>query len=171
MAILFCSVLVTVELPLLFGEKFHFNDQQLGLQFLGIIVGSVIGEQLGDILSDTWITRRAKKNWSLAKMLFLQMKDDFDSLIMVSIRMANKKGTGHHSRRDCAHFHHTTGNHGTTALVHSTTTERDKRARYWPYRYFMLYAPQLNLAYTILILHGHILYGLYGNTANTGHQR
>ncbi|KFY40505.1 hypothetical protein V494_03455 [Pseudogymnoascus sp. VKM F-4513 (FW-928)] len=61
MTFLFCSVLVTVELPQLFGEKFHFNEQQLGLQFLGIIVGSVIGEQLGGILSDTWMNRRAKK--------------------------------------------------------------------------------------------------------------
>ncbi|KFX94848.1 hypothetical protein V490_04129 [Pseudogymnoascus sp. VKM F-3557] len=61
MTFLFCSVLVTVELPQLFGEKFHFNEQQLGLQFLGIIIGSVIGEQLGGILSDTWMNRRAKK--------------------------------------------------------------------------------------------------------------
>ncbi|KFY78553.1 hypothetical protein V499_02297 [Pseudogymnoascus sp. VKM F-103] len=61
MTFLFCSVLVTVELPQLFGEKFHFNDQQLGLQFLGLIIGSVIGEQLGGILSDTWMNRRAKK--------------------------------------------------------------------------------------------------------------
>lgn len=61
MTFLFCSVLVTVELPQLFGEKFHFNEQQLGLQFLGIIVGSIIGEQLGGILSDTWMNRRAKK--------------------------------------------------------------------------------------------------------------
>ena len=61
MTFLFCSVLVTVELPQLFGEKFHFNEQQLGLQFLGLIVGSVIGEQLGGILSDTWMNRRAKK--------------------------------------------------------------------------------------------------------------
>lgn len=61
MTFLFCSVLVTVELPQLFGEKFHFNDQQLGLQFLGLIIGSVIGEQLGGILSDTWMNHRAKK--------------------------------------------------------------------------------------------------------------
>jgi hypothetical protein len=61
MVFLFCSVLITVELPQLFGEKFHFNDQQLGLQFIGVIIGSVIGEQLGGILSDTWMNRRAKK--------------------------------------------------------------------------------------------------------------
>ncbi|OBT90698.1 hypothetical protein VE02_00518 [Pseudogymnoascus sp. 03VT05] len=61
MTFVFCSVLVSVELPQLFGQKFHFNEQQLGLQFLGIIIGSVIGEQLGGILSDTWMNHRAKK--------------------------------------------------------------------------------------------------------------
>ncbi|KAN0102257.1 MFS general substrate transporter [Hyaloscypha variabilis] len=46
MTFLFGSVLIT----------------QLGLQFLGIIIGSVIGEQLGGSLSDYWMNRRAKKS-------------------------------------------------------------------------------------------------------------
>jgi MFS family permease len=58
---LFGSVLVTVEIPQLFGEKFHFNTEQLGLQFLGIIIGSVIGEQIGGALSDQWMNRRSRK--------------------------------------------------------------------------------------------------------------
>jgi hypothetical protein len=58
---LFSSVLVTVEIPQLFGEKFHFNPQQLGLQFLGIIIGSIIGEQIGGHTSDLWMRRGAKK--------------------------------------------------------------------------------------------------------------
>lgn len=57
----FCSVLLTVEIPQLFIPKFGFNPQQLGLQFLGIIIGSVIGEQLGGRLSDIWMNRRGKK--------------------------------------------------------------------------------------------------------------
>jgi len=61
MTFLFGSVLITVELPQLFAMKFGFNAQQLGLQFLGIIIGSVIGEQLGGILSDHWMNRRARK--------------------------------------------------------------------------------------------------------------
>jgi hypothetical protein len=61
MTFLFGSVLITVELPQLFGQKFGFNAQQLGLQFLGIIIGSVIGEQLGGSLSDYWMNRKAKK--------------------------------------------------------------------------------------------------------------
>lgn len=61
MTFLFASVLITVELPQLFGEKFHFNPQQLGYQFLGIILGSIIGEQLGGSLSDYWMNRKTKK--------------------------------------------------------------------------------------------------------------
>lgn len=57
----FASVLITVEIPQLFGEKFHFDAQQLGLQFLGVIIGSVIGEQIGGSASDLWMGRRTKK--------------------------------------------------------------------------------------------------------------
>lgn len=61
MVFLLTSVLVTVELPQLFQEKFDFNAQQIGYQFASIIIGSLIGEQLGGILSDTWMKRRARK--------------------------------------------------------------------------------------------------------------
>ena len=60
MIFLFGSVMITVEVPQLFGPKFHFNTQQLGLQFLGTIIGSVIGEQLGGPLSDFWMNRRRR---------------------------------------------------------------------------------------------------------------
>lgn len=59
MVFLFDCVLVTVEIPELFQEKFGFTPEQLGLQFIGIIVGSLLGEQLGGPLSDYWMTRRA----------------------------------------------------------------------------------------------------------------
>jgi MFS family permease len=61
MVFLFASVLTTVEIPQLFGEKFHFNAQQLGLQFLGLIIGSIIGEQIGGHSSDLWMRGRAKR--------------------------------------------------------------------------------------------------------------
>lgn len=55
------QVLVTVEIPQLFAEKFHFNAQQLGLQFLGTIIGSLIGEQIGGHSSDMWMRWRSKR--------------------------------------------------------------------------------------------------------------
>ncbi|KAL6705131.1 hypothetical protein ACN47E_007236 [Coniothyrium glycines] len=61
MVFLFASVLNTVEIPQLFGEKFHFNAQQIGLQFIGLIAGSIIGEQIGGHSSDLWMRWRAKK--------------------------------------------------------------------------------------------------------------
>lgn len=61
MVFLFASVLNTVEIPQLFGEKFHFNPQQIGLQFIGLILGSIIGEQIGGHSSDIWMRWRAKK--------------------------------------------------------------------------------------------------------------
>lgn len=61
MVFLFASVLITVEVPQLFAEKFHFNPQQLGLQFLGLIIGSIIGEQMGGHSSDLWMRWRAGK--------------------------------------------------------------------------------------------------------------
>jgi hypothetical protein len=54
----FTSVLLTVEIPQIFTPKFHFNAQQIGLQFLGMIIGSVVGEQVGGFGSD-WFMRRA----------------------------------------------------------------------------------------------------------------
>ncbi|KAK4862368.1 hypothetical protein LT330_010758 [Penicillium expansum] len=37
----FCSVMSTVEIPALLGPKFGFNSQEIGLQFLGVIVGTL----------------------------------------------------------------------------------------------------------------------------------
>lgn len=56
----FCSVLLTVEIPQLFVPKFGFDSQQIGLQFIGVIVGSIIGEQIGGRLSDFWMNHKAK---------------------------------------------------------------------------------------------------------------
>ncbi|KAL3425912.1 major facilitator superfamily transporter [Phlyctema vagabunda] len=55
----FASVLITVEIPQLFVEEFGFNPQQIGLQFIGLIIGSVLGEQLGGRGSDWWMSRKA----------------------------------------------------------------------------------------------------------------
>jgi hypothetical protein len=57
----FSSVLLSVEIPQIFTPKFHFNAQQTGLQFIGMIIGSVLGEQLGGRGSDFFMRRASAK--------------------------------------------------------------------------------------------------------------
>lgn len=57
----FASVLLTVEIPQLFVPKFGFNPQEIGLQFLGMIIGSVLGEQIAGRGSDWWMDWKAKR--------------------------------------------------------------------------------------------------------------
>ncbi|KAI5291673.1 hypothetical protein KEM52_000100, partial [Ascosphaera acerosa] len=57
----FCNVLGTVEIPAIFGPRFHFNPQQTGLNFLGMIIGSGLGEVLGGWGSDHWMQWKSKK--------------------------------------------------------------------------------------------------------------
>ncbi|OBT38975.1 hypothetical protein VE00_10815 [Pseudogymnoascus sp. WSF 3629] len=54
----FASILCTVETPQIFAPKFHFNAQQIGLQFIGPIIGSSLGEVLGGHGSDFWMRRK-----------------------------------------------------------------------------------------------------------------
>lgn len=61
MVFLFASILSTVEIPNLLQEKFSLNEEQVGLQFLGVIIGSIIGEQLGGIMSDFWMCQRERR--------------------------------------------------------------------------------------------------------------
>lgn len=60
MVFLFASVMNSVEVPQLLQVKFELNAQKLGLQFLGLIIGSLLGEQLGGFMSDMWMNHRAK---------------------------------------------------------------------------------------------------------------
>ncbi|KAJ5160758.1 uncharacterized protein N7482_007762 [Penicillium canariense] len=61
MIFLWGSIVLTILIPQVYPEKYGFNSQQIGLQFLGIIIGSVIGEQIGGLISDRWMALRQKK--------------------------------------------------------------------------------------------------------------
>jgi hypothetical protein len=61
MVFLLAGVLITIEIPQLFVEKFHLNTEKVGLQNLSIIIGALIGEQIGGIMSDRWMWRRQRK--------------------------------------------------------------------------------------------------------------
>ncbi len=58
----YANIAIIVETPLIFGEKFHFNAQQVGYQFVAVIIGSVMGEQLSGPMSDWFLkTLRRRK--------------------------------------------------------------------------------------------------------------
>ncbi|KAF9885477.1 hypothetical protein FE257_012913 [Aspergillus nanangensis] len=53
-AFTFCyaTVAISVEMPTVFGEKFNLNAQQIGLQFIALIIGCILGDQLSGPCSD-----------------------------------------------------------------------------------------------------------------------
>ncbi|EYE98774.1 MFS multidrug transporter [Aspergillus ruber CBS 135680] len=56
-AVTFCygNIAIVVEMPTAFGQKFDFGPQQIGLQYIAIIIGCVLGEQLSGPMSDWWL--------------------------------------------------------------------------------------------------------------------
>jgi hypothetical protein len=62
-AIIFCyaNVAIVVEMPIAFGEKVHFTAQQIGLQFIAVMIGAGLGEQLSGPLSDYFLNRLRKR--------------------------------------------------------------------------------------------------------------
>ncbi|KAJ5563807.1 hypothetical protein N7513_000049 [Penicillium frequentans] len=60
MIFLWGSIMLTIEIPQIMPEQFGFNTQEVGLQFLAVILGSVIGEQIGGLISDRWMLIRQK---------------------------------------------------------------------------------------------------------------
>ncbi|KRZ98269.1 uncharacterized protein AC631_05972, partial [Debaryomyces fabryi] len=57
LAITFCygNILFVVEMPQTFGSIFHLDAQMLGVQYVALMIGSVIGELLAGPLSDWWM--------------------------------------------------------------------------------------------------------------------
>lgn len=58
------QIMIAIEIPQVFVVKFHLNAGTVGLQNIAIIVGSLIGEQLGGSLSDWWMKQRQKRTKS-----------------------------------------------------------------------------------------------------------
>ncbi|GAB1217491.1 hypothetical protein ATERTT37_006730 [Aspergillus terreus] len=65
-SIVFCygNIALIVEMPIVFGERFHFDAQQIGLQFIAIIIGCVLGEQLSGPMSDWFLRHIDRKKGS-----------------------------------------------------------------------------------------------------------
>jgi MFS family permease len=59
MIFLLGGVLPTIEIPQIFVVKFDLNTEQIGLQNLAFIIGAILGEQIGGLMSDKLMLRRA----------------------------------------------------------------------------------------------------------------
>lgn len=55
------SIMCSIMIPQIFPALFNLNTQQIGLQQIGAIVGTLLGEQIGGYLSDVWMLRRARR--------------------------------------------------------------------------------------------------------------
>lgn len=55
---LFGSIFIVVEIPLQLESKFRLGSDQVSLQFLGIIIGSILAEPVGGLLSDVGMKLR-----------------------------------------------------------------------------------------------------------------
>ncbi|KAJ7624471.1 major facilitator superfamily domain-containing protein [Roridomyces roridus] len=58
MIFLWACIMPNILIPQIFPKKFGLNAQQVGLQFIATIIGSVIGEQIGGRMSDRWMRRQ-----------------------------------------------------------------------------------------------------------------
>lgn len=55
---LFGSIFLVIEIPLQLEHKFHLNADQVSLQFLGMIIGCILAEPVGGLLSDVGMNLR-----------------------------------------------------------------------------------------------------------------
>lgn len=62
MVFLWGSIMISIEIPQIFPESFGFNTQQVGLQNIALIVGTVLGEQVGGRMSDAWMRLGNRSN-------------------------------------------------------------------------------------------------------------
>lgn len=57
----YANIGIIIMYPVAYGEKFGEGPQGIGLQFIGMIVGLLIGEQIGGRGSDLWMQKRSLK--------------------------------------------------------------------------------------------------------------
>ena len=55
----YANIAIIIMMPVAYGEKFGEGPQGIGLQFISMIIGLLIGEQIGGRGSDLWMKRRS----------------------------------------------------------------------------------------------------------------
>lgn len=82
----YANVACGVELTSLFHEKFGFNPQQIGIQFISLILGCILGEQIGGWVSDYWMKWfRPKRAFTIEDRLWLSYPGFIIAIIGLSI--------------------------------------------------------------------------------------
>ena len=61
MSFLWAVVFTQLEIPQLFPENFGLNAQQVGLQNVPFLIGTILGEQIGGYMSDKWMFGAKKR--------------------------------------------------------------------------------------------------------------
>ncbi|PHH61397.1 hypothetical protein CDD81_422 [Ophiocordyceps australis] len=61
MIFLWANIMVALETPQIFPEKFGLDTQQIGLQNIALVIGTLLGEQLGGFASDKWMLWRERR--------------------------------------------------------------------------------------------------------------
>ena len=61
-ALVFCyaNIAIIVEMPIVFGERFNLDAQGIGLQYIALIIGSVLEEQPGGPISDLFLNHYSR---------------------------------------------------------------------------------------------------------------
>jgi len=57
----YASIAVIITMPQVFGEKFHLDAEGIGLQFIAMLIGLMLGEIVGGFGSDLWMKWRTSK--------------------------------------------------------------------------------------------------------------
>ncbi|GAO51204.1 MFS general substrate transporter [Saitoella complicata NRRL Y-17804] len=77
----YTGVVFTVLVPQVFGEKFHLNEGQIGLQFISLVVGAIIGEQLAGPFSDWVVKYRSRTRTRTPEMRLIAAYPGFAAAI------------------------------------------------------------------------------------------
>lgn len=79
------AAMLTVEIPQLFAARFGFNSEQIGLQFLGIIVGTILGEVFNAVSHRLLKSRSTQKDQSSTVKLDKYLQVSYIGFICMSI--------------------------------------------------------------------------------------
>ncbi|KAH7336481.1 putative MFS multidrug transporter [Rhexocercosporidium sp. MPI-PUGE-AT-0058] len=63
-AMVFCTatIAMSIGIPQAYGQKFHLGPQATGLNYLAIVIGALLGEQIGGPFGDFLVNLRAKRS-------------------------------------------------------------------------------------------------------------